>query len=223
MISTASSESSSRTASAICSFGIDSRISLRTVSSTSVSATQSKSLPMRRTSWSRSSGIERLQHVAEVGFVQIGDERAQRRAVVPLDGVGDALDEFRAERAVLVADGVAAVRLRSCGRLCLPPRILRATRRRPRDRLARGVFQEKAAGIRRRNGGTVERSPLEAGLPGRELRDRVRLSAFLAASTRQPQRASARRRLVRSRGLEPPRVAPQRPQRCASTSSATTA
>ena len=29
--------------------------------------------------------------------------------------------------------------------------------------------------------------------------------------------------MVRSRGLEPPRVAPQRPQRCASTNSATTA
>eukprot|EP00581_Thalassiosira_minuscula_P037954 CAMPEP_0184448342 /NCGR_PEP_ID=MMETSP0740-20130409/4337_1 /TAXON_ID=385413 /ORGANISM="Thalassiosira miniscula, Strain CCMP1093" /LENGTH=35 /DNA_ID= /DNA_START= /DNA_END= /DNA_ORIENTATION= len=29
--------------------------------------------------------------------------------------------------------------------------------------------------------------------------------------------------MVRPRGLEPPRVAPQRPQRCASTSSATAA
>ena len=73
-------------------------------------------------------GVERLQHAAEIGFVQVAYERAERCAVVPLDRLGDALDEFRAELALLVADRAAAVRLRACGRRrLLPPRIL------PRD------------------------------------------------------------------------------------------
>ena len=104
MISTASSESSSRTTSVICSFGIDSRISLRTVSSTSVSATQSKSWPMRRDELVALLRLERLQHVAEVGFVQVADEAAQRLAVMALDRVGDLLDEIGVEDALLVAD-----------------------------------------------------------------------------------------------------------------------
>ena len=37
--------------------------------------------------------LERLQHVAEIGFVQVADERAERLAVMPLDRAGDALDE----------------------------------------------------------------------------------------------------------------------------------
>src|SRR4029078_5214035 len=50
---------------------------------------------------------------------------------------------------------------------------------------------------------------------GREARPALRVTAM-----KQPGAASA---MVRSRRLELPRVAPQRPQRCASTSSATTA
>ena len=77
--------------------------------------------------------IERLQHVAEIGFVQIADERAQRLAVVPLDGLGDALDEVGVERALLVADGEPGRPVRAVRPSLFPPRSLRASARASRD------------------------------------------------------------------------------------------
>ena len=54
------------------------------------------------------------------------------------------------------------------------------------------------------------------------LRDEIVLAGEFYGLWRLTANAGERN-MVRSRGLEPPRVAPQRPQRCASTSSATTA
>ena len=88
--------------------------------------------------------LERLQHAAEVGFVQVGDEVAERSAVMRLDGVRDALDELGADRALVVADRAAFVRLRSCGGLCFQEPVLPPAADGREDPLARGVSQEKA-------------------------------------------------------------------------------
>ena len=79
MISTASSESSSRTASAICSFGIDFEdlaadrvVDLGQRHPVEVVAHEADELVALLR-------IERLQHVAEVGLVQVADETAERR------------------------------------------------------------------------------------------------------------------------------------------------
>ena len=55
----------------------------RSVSSSSVSAAKSKSSPRRRISAVRSSGIERLEQVAEVGFVQVADRAPGALAASP--------------------------------------------------------------------------------------------------------------------------------------------
>ena len=125
MISTASSESSSRTASAICSFGIDFEdfaadrvVDLGQRHPVEVVAHEADELiALVR--------IERLQHVAEIGFVQVADQRAQRAAVVALDGARDALDEIRGESAP-PRRGCRRPRIPVLWPSLFPPRILRA-------------------------------------------------------------------------------------------------
>ena len=51
-------------------------------------------------------GIERLDQIAGIGFVQVADETAQRRAFPVRDGVADPFDEIGADGAVLVAQVV---------------------------------------------------------------------------------------------------------------------
>ncbi len=63
--------------------------------------------------------IERLQHVAEVGFVQVADEAAERLAVLALGGAQHLIDEVGPERPLLVADGGLRLRIRCCGRVVL--------------------------------------------------------------------------------------------------------
>ena len=48
-------------------------------------------------------GVERFQNRADIGLMQVADQRRQRRLVAGLDCLGHALDEFRAQRALLVA------------------------------------------------------------------------------------------------------------------------
>ena len=48
-------------------------------------------------------GIERLQHGALIGFVQIADQRAQGLHVGGLDGAHDLLDELHTDGAILPA------------------------------------------------------------------------------------------------------------------------
>ncbi len=48
-------------------------------------------------------GVERVDQVAGVGFVEVAGERAQRRRVVALDGFADLLDKVGAQRALVVA------------------------------------------------------------------------------------------------------------------------
>ena len=90
--------------------------------------------------------VERLEHAAEIGFVEILYELAERLAVMPLDRIGDALDELRAKLALLVADRAAVIRPRACRRLCFHSESFRATCRRPRTRLARGILPGEGYG-----------------------------------------------------------------------------
>ena len=192
MISTASSESSSRTTSAIRSLGIDSRISFadRVVDlgqrhPVEVVAHQ----PDERLALLR---LERLQDVAEIGFVQVADERAQRLAVCRSIAA-----ETRSTKAGSSAPSSSRMASRASSGLggglgfhgCSSARVGAAS---SATRLAREKRLRRSRARARHRGGHQAR----------------RLQTI---------------RLVRSRGLEPPRVAPQRPQRCASTSSATTA
>ena len=50
-------------------------------------------------------GIERLDQVAGVGLVQFADQRLQGRGVAALDRLAHAVEEFGADRAVVVAEG----------------------------------------------------------------------------------------------------------------------
>ncbi len=146
MISTASSESSSRTASAIWTFGIDSRISLRTVSSTSVSATQSKSLPMRRTSWSRSSASSAWRTLPRSASWR---GSASSRSAAPscrsmaseTRSTNSARSSPSSSRIGLPPSG--SVRVVGCSSTANPSRDAPPVQ----DRLARGVFKEKAGGM----------------------------------------------------------------------------
>ena len=49
--------------------------------------------------------LERLDQVAEVGFVQVADQRAQRFFVARLDRAGDLFNEFGPDGAVISANG----------------------------------------------------------------------------------------------------------------------
>ena len=105
MISIASSESRSRTTSLIRSLGIefedffaDRVVDLGERHPVEIMAHQ----PHERFALVR---LKRMQDVAEIGFVQVGDERPQRLAVMPLDRPGDAPDKGRIELPVLIADG----------------------------------------------------------------------------------------------------------------------
>ena len=62
--------------------------------------------------------LERLQHVAEVGFVQVADEAAERLAVMSLDRGGDLLDEIGVEDPLLVADLLLGVGIRLRWKIC---------------------------------------------------------------------------------------------------------
>ena len=64
------------------------------MSSTSFSAEKSKSVPVSSTSWTRSSGFEGADQIAEIGLVQFGHDLAQPRRVGGLDGARDLLDKF---------------------------------------------------------------------------------------------------------------------------------
>ena len=48
-------------------------------------------------------GIEGLDQIAGVGFVQLTDERAQQAGVASSDRFGNGFDKFRTDRTVLVA------------------------------------------------------------------------------------------------------------------------
>ena len=76
------------------------------MSSTSVSAVKSKSVPISSISCGRRSVIERLDQVAGVGFVQFADQRAQQAGIAPGDRLGDRLDELGPDRAVVVAQTI---------------------------------------------------------------------------------------------------------------------
>ena len=54
-------------------------------------------------------GVERLDQVAGVGLVQVAGQLPQRRRVAALDAGAHAIEEFRPDRAVLVAEHVGAV------------------------------------------------------------------------------------------------------------------
>ena len=61
-------------------------------------------------------GIERLDQVAGVGLVQLADQRLQGRGVAALDRVAHPVEEFGADRAVVVAEGRSRPRP---GHVCL--------------------------------------------------------------------------------------------------------
>ena len=101
---TASSDSISRTPSATVCGGSSSRISSRTASSTSVSAVKSKSDAEQFDQARPQIGIERLEQGAEIGFVQVADQRAQGRRYRRPRSPGRPARRIRlADRAVVVA------------------------------------------------------------------------------------------------------------------------
>ena len=100
---TASSESMSRTPSATVRGASSSRISSRTGSSTSVSAREVEIEPKQFDQARPLLGFERLDHRAEVGFVQVADQPAQRLDVRRSDGLDHAPEIPLADGAVVVA------------------------------------------------------------------------------------------------------------------------
>ena len=96
--------SSSRTPSATVLGGNSSRISSRTASSTSVNARKSKSWPISSIRRGTQILIERLDEVADVGLVQLHDQRAQALRIVFGDGLRDLLDEVGADRPIRIAE-----------------------------------------------------------------------------------------------------------------------
>ena len=125
MISTASSESSSRTASAICSFGMifedlaaDGVVDLGQRHPVEIVAHEADELVALVR-------IERLQHVAEIGLVQVADERCE--ASPPswlLMALGNALDEI-GDRARPPRRGCRRPRIPVVRPSLFPPRILK--------------------------------------------------------------------------------------------------